>query len=130
MIGEISHQADITLFLDTEDLEKLSVESIEGVLIKTQNRKRQGKISLCVEGNSSRILLDDRNYWGRENFEIKATLSAMLYQELQNNGLISMRQDMIDGSKIHIYDLSRADSSNRLIFENLEFYRDNKYKLA
>ena len=135
MIGGIDHEADIDLFLEAEELERLSKETIEGVLVKTRQPKRQGKISISINDarkceNGFGIGLNDKGYWGvQDGFRVEVFMGSEWYQSLRKQGRVGTRQSMRDGSKIHIYDRSRCDGTDSFRAENLEYYRDNKERL-
>ena len=132
MIGGIDSQADIDLYLEVEELERLPHTTIEGVLVKTFKLKKQGTISLSINDvrkneNGSGIGLDDKQYWGvKDGFRVDVFMGSEWYQELKERGVVGIRQGMRDGSKIKIYDRARLDSWGVMDAENLEFYRDNK----
>ena len=135
MIAGIDNQVDIDLFLEAEELEKLSAKTIEGILIKVLKPKRQGTISVSV--NDSRrneqgfgIGIDDSKYWGvKDGFHVDVFVGSEEYQIIRERGRLGIRQRMLDGSKIHIYDRSRLDGIDKIGVGTLEFYRDNKDKL-
>jgi len=51
------------------------------------------------------------------------------YQELRKRGRIGLRQRMLDGSEVDIYDRSKLDGMEAIRVETFEFYRDNKDRL-
>lgn len=135
MIASIDSQADICLYLEAEELKKLTNETIEGILIKILKPKRQGVISIFINDkrkyeNGFGIGIDDSRYWSvKDNFHLEIFIGAEFYQELSKKGVIGLRQRMRDGSKISIYDRSRLNGIDEIHVETLEFYRDNKDKL-
>ena len=135
MIAGIDSQADIDLYLDPEELRRLSDSKIEGILIKTERPKRQGTISISFNDarkneNGFGVGLDDERYWeAKDNFHIEVFIGHEFYRDLVERGRIGTRQRMLDGSKIHIYDRSRIDNVTAMSAETLEFYRDNKERL-
>ena len=137
MIAGIDSQADLEVYLEPEEIEMLGRgEVINGVLIKVLKPKRQGAISISVNEerkneNGFGIGIDDSGYWRiRDGFRLEVFLSSEWYASLRGRGLIGIRQRMLDGSKIHIYDRSRLTGLDTLAPENLEFYRDNKERLG
>ena len=137
MIAGIDSQADLEVYLEPEEIEMLGRgEVINGVLIKVLKPKRQGTISISVNEkrkneNGFGIGIDDSGYWRiRDGFRLEEFLSSAWYASLRGRGLIGIRQRMLDGSKIHIYDRSRLTGLDTLAPENLEFYRDNKERLG
>jgi len=137
MIAGIDSQADLEVYLEPEEIEMLGRgEVINGVLIKVLKPKRQGAISISVNEerkneNGFGIGIDDSGYWRiRDGFRLEVFLSSEWYASLRGRGLIGIRQRMLDGSKIHIYDRSRLTGLDMLAPENLEFYRDNKERLC
>ena len=135
MIGGIDHQADIDLYLEAEELERLPNETLEGVLIKIRKPKRQGVISISINDerkmeNGFGIGLDDKQYWGvQDNFRVDVFIGSKWYQELLQRRVVGTRQKMKDGSKIYIYNRSMLDGINLRGAKHLEFYRDNKERL-
>ena len=129
MIGSIDHKADIELFLEAEEVERLKDETIEGVLVKIQKPKMQGTITLCVN-SADGVKIDDKQYWGvKDGFHLDVFMGAELYQQLRQRGIVGVRQRMRDRSKIHIYDRTRLQGMDAIRAEHLEFYHDNKEKL-
>jgi hypothetical protein len=135
MIAGIDYQADITLYLEAEEVKKLGSQRLEGVLVKVQKPKRQGTIYLSVNDarrneNGSGIGINDKGYWGvQEDFCIEVFMGTGQYKVLRERGRIGLRQRMLDGSKVNIYDRSRLNGIDVTVAENLEFYRDNKERL-
>jgi len=135
MIASIDHQADITLYLEAEEVKKLGSQRLEGVLVKIQKPKRQGTICLSVNDarkneNGSGIGISDKGYWGvQESFCIEVFMGTGCYKILRERGRIGLRQRMLDGSKVNIYDRSKLGGIDAMGAENLEFYRDNKERL-
>ncbi len=135
MIGSIDNRSDIELYLDSIELEKLSNETISGVIIKILKPKRQGTISLEINDkrqneNGFGIGINDSKYWGiSDGFHLDVFMSSEYYDNLKKRGVVGLRQRMRDGSKINIYDKSRCQSTDIISVENLEFYRDNKNAL-
>lgn len=107
MIGGIDFQADIDLYLDAEELERLLNATIEGVLIKIQEPKRQETISISINDarkneNGFGSGLDDKQYWGiQEGFRVDAFMGSEWYQELQERG--SWHQTKNAGRKQNSY---------------------------
>ncbi len=136
MIGGIDQQADIDLYLEADEVERLPNGTIEGVLVETRKPKRQGTIAVSVNDsrkneNGFGIGIDDKGYWKvQDGFRVNVFMGTEWYQELRERGVVGMRQRMRDGSKIHIYDRSRLDGIDSMHVEHLEFYRDNKEKLS
>ena len=69
MIAGIDHQADIVLYLEVEEVDKLGSEMLKGVLIKTQKPKRQGIIHISVNDDRKNekgfgIGINDEKYGG------------------------------------------------------------------
>ena len=135
MTATIDSQADIDLYLETEELERLANETIEEALIKILKPKRQGIINISVNDarkyeNGLGIGIDDSRYWDvKDNFHLEVFMGAEFYQELRKRGVIGIRQRMRDRSKIHVYDRSRLNGIDEINVESLEFYRDNKDRL-
>lgn len=135
MIGRIGIQADIELYLEAEELEKLQNETIEGVLVKIQKPKRQGVVSVSINDarkseNGLGIGIDDSGYWGvQDNFRLQVFIGTEWYQKLRQRGAVGLRQSMMDGSTINVFDRSRLDHMDELYAEQLEFYRDNRDRL-
>ena len=116
-------------------MERLSSESIEGVLIKTHEPRYQGTVKISIDDDrknerGSGIGLDDSGYSGlQDGFHIDVFMGSEWYQRLKRYGMVGLRQRMRDGSKILIYDISILNSFDAMRVESLEFYRDNKDKL-
>ncbi|MDO8660750.1 MAG: hypothetical protein Q7K43_02580 [Candidatus Woesearchaeota archaeon] len=135
MIGGIDQQADIELYLEAEEVKRIQAEPITGVLVKIEKPKRQGTISVVV--NDARqnedgfgIGVDSSKYWKvKDDFHITVFVGSEWYQQLLERGVISMRQRMLNGSKIHIYDKSKLEFIHAMRAESLEEYRDNKERL-
>ena len=136
MIAGIDSQADIELYLEPKELERLANETVEGVLVKTSRPKRQGTINISINDsrkneNGIGIGIDDSRYWGvADDFHVSVFMGSEWYRELMERGVIGTRQRMRDGSKIHIYDRSQLDGIDFSASETLEFYRDNKEELT
>lgn len=137
MIAQIDYQADIDIYLEKEEVIELSTKKkrLEGVLIRIFKPKRQGTISLSIndkrkEESGFGIGIDDNKYWKLKNdFHIDVFMGSEWYSKLVNEGKVGLRQRMLDGSKIHVYDrskLSRLDNSNA---ETLEMFRDRRNAL-
>ena len=135
MISGIDSQSDIVLYLESKELEELSSKTIDGILIKECNPKKQGTISISVDDskkdkNGFGVGIDDTKYWGFEKFHIDVYIGSEYYQNLCEKKIIGTRTRMMDGSKIHIYDRSNFDDCTKTFaVEQLEFYRDNLEKL-
>ncbi|HJW96631.1 MAG TPA: hypothetical protein VJ485_00535 [archaeon] len=136
MIGGIDGKADTFLYLDSEEMQRLPDETIEGVLVKIHKPKRQGTVYLSVddsrknENGPNGIGVDDKGYWGvQDGFCVRFFMGTEWHRELQKKGRIGTRLRMRDGSEIHVYDRSRLDGMDAGAAEYLEFYRDNKERL-
>ncbi len=135
MIAGIDHQADITIYLEAEEVKTLGSQRLEGALIKTKLPKRQGTICLSLNDarkneNGFGIGINDKGYWGvQDGFCVEAFMGLEWYRLLLERGKVGLRQRMRDGSKIDVYDMSRLDEIDAMNAENLEFYRDNKERL-
>ena len=135
MIGSIDEECDISVYLKHDEVKKLKTQTLEGVLIKIRHPKLQGKVYLSVDDKKKTyqgcgIGVEDKNYWGKkEGFEVGLFMGSEFYQELEERGVVGLRQRMRDGSKVHIYDISRRDEMEKAHVEHLEHYRDNKEKL-
>lgn len=135
MIGGIGDDADIALYLNAEELRKLPDETIEGVLVKFSRPKRQGTVNISINDKRSNengygIGINDDQYWGKQDdFHIDVFMGTEWYQCVVERGVIGLRQRMLDGSKITVYDRSRMDGVDRVTADTLEFYRDNKERL-
>lgn len=124
MIGSYDgNQYDISIYLEADEVNRLETETIEGVLIKENNPRRQGTISLSVDNTINK---DEFIVNLKKDFRIDVSIGANWYQKLINNGYMGTRYDGL-GSKLDIEDKSR---STELDFcQMLEFYRDNKERL-
>lgn len=135
MIGGIDHKADIDLYLEADELERLAHGTLEGVLVKIGRPKRQGTVSISVDDARKNekgcgIGIDDKGYWSvLDGFRVDVFLGSEWYHELRERGVVGIRQGMRDGSKIHVYDRSKISGIDTLGVKNLEFYRDNREKL-
>jgi len=136
MIAGIDSQADIFLYLDKKELERLLTETIQGVLVKRERPKRQGTISISIndarkrEQGSNGIGIEDTKYWKvRDGFHVDVFMGSEWYPQLQEQGMIGTRHRMLDGSKIHVYDRTKLKGLEIINVEGLEHYRDNKDKL-
>ncbi len=127
MIASVDSTADLEVFLESEEIERLERETIEGVLIKHSQEKLQGTLSLQIDDKRSTqtgfgVGVNDKEYWGvPDNF-----MAASVYRDLKQRGSIGLRHRMKDGAKVHVYDRSRINSMDRHALENLEYYRDNR----
>lgn len=130
MIGRITYQSDISIYLYPGELATLPRGIIEGALVKPQNAKTQGLIRLSVNEkreneNGIGIGIDDKKYWKVEdNYIIEVFLGPCYYDRLIERGKVETRQSMQDGSKVEVIDTARIDC--HLEIEDLEWYRDNK----
>ena len=135
MIGSIDYQADILLYLEAEEIKKLQNGRLEGVLVKMQKPKMQGIIGISINDarkyeNGFGIGVDDKKYWGvSDGFHLELFMGAEWYNEFVERGVVGLRQQMMDGSKVQVYDKSKLSFSNKMLAEHLEFYRDNKWRL-
>jgi hypothetical protein len=142
MIAGISNQADIDVYLASDEIERLEVEPIEGRLVYYQNPKYQGK--LVIEKNEefkrkfrghSGVGIDDRGYWNNRqgDFVVLAYLDEETYTQIssgetrfRDNSLLGVRTNMKDGSKFRIYDIKDLGGIERVNIENLEDYVKNR----
>ncbi len=121
--------------MEAEEVKKLQTETITGVLVKTQKPKRQGTISVIVNDerqneDGSGIGVDSSKYWKvKDDFHVAVFVGSGWYQQLLERGVVGMRQRMLDGSKITIYDKSKLEFVEAMRAESLEEYRDNKERL-
>lgn len=131
MIGSIDNQADIDIFLEEDEVAALKVRNIEGVLIKIMAPEYQGRVSLGIDQSRvcRHIGVDDSCYWGVDDFRVHVSMGPEWYQKLLERGAADSRQNMRDGSKIHIYDRSRLSTFDDFQAQSLEFYRDHHAKL-
>lgn len=135
MISSIDYESDICVYLTNEEVNRLSKDTLEGVLIKTASPKLQGTLRISVNDarktdNGFGIGIDDKMYWGKkQDFHLDVFVGNEYYQALKERGRIGTRQGMMDGSKISLYDISKVDGIDASVVKSLEFYRDNKEKL-
>jgi hypothetical protein len=135
MIAGIDKQADIDIYLTAEEVSGLKTSIIQGVLIRTDKPKRQGTIAICMNDsrkmeNGLGIGIDDKKYWGiAEDFHINCYIGEEFYRQLRANKRIGLRHQMLDGSKIDVYDRSGLQGTDIMRPESLEFYRDNRSRL-
>lgn len=134
-IAEIDSVVDICIYLNKDNLNELSNNALDGILIKGEKPKRQGTINVSVNEkrkteNGFEIGIDDKKYWGvRDNFHLDVFLGTDSYKQIMERGKIEIRHRMRDGSKIAVYNLSKLDDCEKIHLEQLEFYINNKDKL-
>ncbi|MFC1753873.1 hypothetical protein ACFL96_10880 [Thermoproteota archaeon] len=135
MIGSIDHDCDIMVYLQPDEVGRLADSTLEGVLVKWNHPKRQGKLFLSVDDkrsmeNGSGIGVDDNDYWGKkDDFEVKLFMATHWYKELKGRGIVGLRQRMLDGSKVHVYDVTKIETLQASGAEHLEFYVENRDRL-
>lgn len=133
MIASIDGEYDISLYLTAKEVEDLPNKTIEGVLVKLKTPGRQGLVSISLneerkgENGSNGIGVDDSKYPGvDDDFSLEVFMGGRLYGLLLRTGDFETRLNMLNGNKIAVYDLSRADFFPCQAAKNLEFSRDNK----
>ncbi len=136
MIGSIDDKADITIFLEPQEITDIAASTIEGVLIMAHNFRNQGKVSVTVNNasqyeNGGGIGIDSPGYpKNATNFRVNVFVGDEFYHLLVSNRKVGTRTRLRDGSKIDLLDISRLDSMDKIHLEDLIFYRDNKDRLA
>ena len=123
MIAAINWQADLAIYLNGDEIERIGIWVVEGVLIRRNNPKRQGKIHVSVndkrkDENGFGIGVDDRVYWGPEDFELYVFVGNEYYKMLRERGRAGSRTRMIDGAQVDLY--SRAGSIEDSAAKELE----------
>ena len=76
MIAGIDYQANIEVFLDKEEVKNLPNSVLEGVLIQTNEPKRQGRIRISINEAKKKeggfgIGLNNKKYWGVELIKLQ-----------------------------------------------------------
>lgn len=130
MIAGIDREADINVFFQENDLEKLSQgDKISGILIREYRFDNLGIINASVDNqrqnlNGFGIGIDDKNYWGiNPDFSLDVFIGEDFFRILQQDKQTGSRQSIRDGSKIHLYaDPHSFDYQTGVDF--LEFCRD------
>jgi hypothetical protein len=137
MIGGVDTKTDISLYIDKDELERLSNQTIEGVLIRVGRPKMQGTVTISINNERNRengsfgVGLDASRYSGfLDNFHIDVFIGIEWYQELVEKGKFGTRHSLRDGSKIAVYERSVLETIDRFVPENLDFYRDNRDRLT
>ncbi len=134
MIAAIDHLWDLDLYLEDDEYRRLKTETIEGVLIKLRHHKRSGRISISVNDARKRergafgVGIDPSRYSGVvDNFSVEVFTGSEIYSQIPRDKYFGTRHCVRDGSKINIYLRSKlTDYLDRILLENLEFYRDNR----
>ncbi|MGM5488664.1 MAG: hypothetical protein ACQESG_06965 [Nanobdellota archaeon] len=132
MIAAISSQADIAVYVTTDEVGRLSSERLEGVLIRRSDPKDQGVITLELSDarpNGFGIGVDSSLY-GARPFQIGLYMATGYYEHLVEQGRLGMRHKMRDGSQVDIYDRSQLDTSERMNVEMLDFYQEYKDQIC
>lgn len=135
MIGSIASNADIMVYLQEGDLERLANERLEGIIIRSHKLKSQGIFYFSIDEslknlNGFGIGIDDSNYWGvKNNFSLKLFISMEYYTTLCDKGKLGIRHRLSDGSHIDVCDWSKLDSMELNNMEQIQFYHDNKDKI-
>jgi hypothetical protein len=136
MISGISPQCDLVVYLRPEEVDALGIDTLEGVLVKFSNPKKQG--TLCLSVNDARSSEDgpfgigvySKDYFGKiEDFRLELFMSGPRYRALRENGRVGTRFRLMDGSEVKIARIDDEHVSERLQAETLEFYRDNRERL-
>lgn len=136
MIGSIDDKADITIFLEPQEITAIASSTIEGVLVMTHNFRNQGTVSVTVNNarqyeNGGGIGIDSPGYHkNANNFKVNVFVGDEFYHLLVSNRSVGTRTRLRDGSKIDLLDTSRLDPMDRIHLEDLIFYRNNKDKLS
>lgn len=136
VIGSIDDQCNIFLYLGNNEIKNLPDQCVSGVLIKSYKTKSQGTFTVYLnderkDENGFGIGINDKQYWEIEDgFHLDVFLGSFYYDRLINSGKASTRQRMLDGSDVFIYDRSKLDSTDSIVIDDLEFYRDRKNGLS
>ncbi len=133
MIGSLDSDRDLVSYVETEEIPRLCKEIIEGILIKFHKPKQQGQFFLSLNearsnenGMGIGVVEEGYSYNTVGRFEL--FMSNAVYRELRERGIVGLRYGRM-GSKVHLYDRSRLDGIDKIMPENLEFYRDNRERL-
>jgi hypothetical protein len=122
MIASIDSQADIFIYFNKLEIEKLSQKQIiDGCLIRSSrsSEPQVGSIETQVDETRSNINycygigVDDKEYWGVNNFKIRVYIGNDYFNDLQNNGRAGTRHSMLDGSKISLRTIEKLDGIDR-----------------
>lgn len=134
MIAGIDSEADISIYLENDELKNLSEnKEVAGILVRTHKPESQGTIKVKVD-DSKKCLnscigvgIEDKDYWGIENgFNIDVFIGDEFFDRLQQQNKNGTRQGMKNGSKIDIY--NNPTTTDKLQADHLKFCRDNKEK--
>ena len=134
MIGLIASDHDISVYLESAEVDRILREQVEGVLVKFHRPKQQGEIAVSVNDNRSNengcgIGVFQRGYSSDSPGRVELFISALNYDRLLETGSIGQRYGFA-GSNVHLFDCSRLDRMGAMVLEDLEFYRDNREKLV
>jgi hypothetical protein len=134
MIAGIDQQADISIYLNPEEVNKLAGgQNIAGILIRRHWPESQGTINVQVDTtkenlNGFGIGIEPHNYWElTDGFQMDVFIGDIYFNRLRQLGHTSLRHDLKDGGKIGIY--SESTFETRMVVDELNFFRDNKEKL-
>lgn len=122
LVGVDSH-LNIEVYLETDELGRLSSGIIEGMLFRLNEKK--GSVTLSVNNTRSfehgyGIGVSQINYSQQPCLEV--FLGTGWYQELIERGVIGSRHQLRDASKITVYDSSRINGMESLRLDALLSY--------
>ena len=131
MIASVDKEADITIYLNPEEINKLQQEQLSGTLIKQHKPEQQGIINLYYGLNPE---IDMPAFGIGVELDIRTPradvfLTPDVYEHFVENRRYGTRYGHI-GSKISLKDISRMKRIDITMGpEQLEWYRDNMHKM-
>lgn len=133
MIAEISSNSDIDVYLDEEEVERLKVETLEGVIIRISHPEKQGLITVSVDDKRTREIhpgVGVLNNWHqmKNNGEVHVFLEQYHYERFVEYGRTGDRYDWM-GSKVSLFN-RKKDSLFETSAKLLEYvFNDYKWKI-
>ena len=130
MIGGIDSKYDITVFLQAKEIERVSNEVLEGIIIKIEEPEKQWPLFVSVNDKRSYdggygIGVQDNRHSQDSDKKIELFIGNEWYQRLQSAGAVELRHGT-HGSKVCLSDASKGMEA--IAKENLEQYIDNPNK--
>ncbi|MEA3429996.1 MAG: hypothetical protein U9R08_01855 [Nanoarchaeota archaeon] len=129
MIAGIGDSLDISVFLSSDEIDRLKAGTLDGVMVYWSHPKQQKRLCVGVDTNKSGELVSSRLSVVASDGNYKIYLGENCYEELVRDRQFHCRYDTF-GSKIELLDVASLQGfSDRDRFESLKFYKEHKGEL-